>query len=143
MAYQFLIDEDFDANIKSTLLRDPSAQNLTDILEDLEKRALAILKTKLAGRYDVETIFTDTDPDRHYLMVHYATTIVVYLFVKRNAARKVPTNFKEDYDAVMKDLEKIQAGRMVPDGLTKPTDDEGDIIKPVIMGNRKNTDFFI
>lgn len=143
MAYQFLETEDFEAAILKQLLVERDQENVTDILEAKEAIAIAMVKAKLNGRYDTTAIFDADGTDRHYLIIHYVVTIAIYLFVKRNAARKVPKDYKDDYDSVMKDLERILAGKLTPDGLTKPADGDGEPVKRVIYGNRKNTDYYI
>lgn len=143
MAYRFLVDTDFDTQILSQLLRDRTADDLNKILEDLEARAMAIVSAKLTGRYDLDAIFDAEEVDRHHLIVHFVLTITVYHFLRRNAARKVPSDYKDEYMAVMKDLEKIQAGKLTPDGLPKPTDGNGDVVAKPIIANRKNNDYYI
>ncbi|KQC30187.1 phage protein Gp36 family protein [Flagellimonas eckloniae] len=143
MAYQFIVDEDFDSYIQSQLLRDPKAQNLDAILEDLELKAIALVRSKLNGRFDLDAIFAAIELERHHLIVDIICTIIIYKFVRRNAARKVPSDFKDEYDRVMKMLMKIEAGKLVPEGLPKITDDNGDEVAKPIIANRKNNDFYI
>lgn len=143
MAYRFLVETDFDMQILSQLLRDRNADDLNKILEDLEAKAISIVSAKMNDKYDLDAIFDADEVDRHHLMVHYVLTITLYYFVRRNAARKVPSDYKDDYTKVMEDLEKIQAGRLTPPGLPRPTDENGDVVKKPIIGNRKNSDFYI
>lgn len=143
MAYIFLTDADFDAQIFSTLLKDENDVKLKASLEENEKKAIAIIASRLTGRYDIEAIFAATEAARNYLIVHYTTTITLYRTLKRNAARKLPSDYKEDYDMVMADLEKIMAGKLTPDGLPNILDGEGNVAKKPLIANRKNTDFYI
>lgn len=143
MAYRFLVDSDFDMQILSQLVRDRNAQDLNKILEDLEAKAISIVSAKLTGRYDLDAVFDAAEVDRHHLIVHFVLTITIYYFLRRNAARKVPSDYRDDYMDVMKALEKIQAGKLTPDGLPKPTDENGDVVTKPIIASRKNNDYYI
>lgn len=123
---------------------DESSLDQPDILKDTEARGIAYLKTVLGSRYDVNLIFDETAPVRNELIVQILSVIVVYNIIRRNAARKVPTDYKEDYDAAMKLLKEIATGVMVLDGVPTPTDENGNPINSnTIFGNNKNTDFYI
>ncbi|WP_228235923.1 phage protein Gp36 family protein [Allomuricauda sp. M10] len=145
MAYIFLEQEDFEASILKQLLteRNSEENDVIAILEQKEAIAVEMVKSKLSGRFDTDAIFGTEGIERHYLIIHFVVTIAIYLFVKRNAARKVPSDYKEGYEEVMKTLEKIQAGKEVPPGLPKPTDGNGDVVVKPIIANRKNTDYYI
>lgn len=123
---------------------DESSLDQPDILKDTEARGIAYLKTVLGSRYDVNLIFHETAPVRNELIVQILSVIVVYNIIRRNAARKVPTDYKEDYEAAMKLLKEIATGVMVLDGVPTPTDENGNPINSnTIFGNNKNTDFYI
>lgn len=143
MAYKFLETLDFDAAVYKQLLTERTDEAVETILEQREMIAIEIIKSKLVGRYNITAIFAAQGLERHYLIVHYTTTITTYLFFKRNAARKLPSDLKEDYDNIMKDLDKIQAGKMVLDNLPLKIDGEGNAVAPATWANRKNTDFYI
>ena len=68
----------------------------------------------------------------------------MYDIVRRNAARKVPTDYKEDYDKAIELLEKIATGRMPVNGLPEATDEAGyPITSNTVWGNNTNKDFYI
>src|SRR5690606_34834527 len=81
------------------------AQN---VIDDCEERAVAIAITYLANRYDIDTIFgtpAGDDPPtpaipgiRNELLAEIISKITLYKLFRRNAARKVSTDIKEDYD---------------------------------------------
>mgnify|MGYP006208135207 CR=1 FL=1 len=123
---------------------DESSEDQPNILEDTEARGIAYLKTVIGTRYDVNLIFHETSPVRNELIVKILSVIVVYNIIRRNAARKVPTDYKEDYEEAMKLLKDIATGVIVLDGVPTPTDENGNPINSnTIFGNNKNTDFYI
>ncbi len=67
----------------------------------------------------------------------------MYDFIRRNAARKVPTDYVKEWEWAMKMLEKIKAGKEVPDGLPTLNDEDGKKIGRVTSGNNRNDDFYI
>lgn len=143
MAYTFLQDDDFDAAIFSTLLKDESDVKLKASLEKNELKAIAIISSRLTGRYNLNAIFSAEESARNHLIVHYAVTITLYRTLKRNAARKMPSDFKEDYDMVMADLDKIMAGKLTPDGLPAIVDGDGNAVGRIATANRRNDNFYI
>jgi len=143
MAYKFLIVADLQSHIIDQFLTERNAEPQTAILEDLELQNIAIIKTKLKGRFDVDAIFNATGSERHYLIIRILVKLVLYDFIRRNAARKVPTDYVKEWEWAMATLEKIKAGKEVPDGLPVPTDENGETVNRVIYGNNKNTDYYL
>lgn len=113
------------------------------VLADIEGRAISLVKTYLSDRYDTDKIFDETNPIKNVLLVDVISRIVLYRLVRRNAARKVPTDVKEDYDAAIKTLEKLSAGRPIIAELPKPTDDSGNPTGASMFGNNSNKDYYI
>lgn len=122
---------------------DESSQDQEYILADAEKRAIAYLKTVLGTRYNVNALFDENEPIRNQLIVDILSQVVVYNIIRRNAARKVPTDYKEDYDSAMKLLKDIATGVLVLDGVPLPTDESGQTISQTIFGNNTNKNFYI
>ena len=143
MAYIFLTTADLQSQIIDQFLTERSAEPQTEILEALEKQNIAIIKTKLKGRFDTDAIFEAATADRHYLIIRLLVKLVLYDFIRRNASRKVPTDYVNEWEWAMKTLEAIKAGKEVPDGLPLLTDDEGNEAKRVIFGNNRNDNFYI
>lgn len=108
-----------------------------------ELKAIALVKTYLPSRYDKEAIFHSTTPIRNELLIDIITKIVLYGIFRRNAARRMPSDLKEDYDAAMKRLEKINAGSLRLDGLPLITDDTGNASSTSMWGNNSNRNFYI
>lgn len=123
---------------------DESSADQTYILDDTEARAIAYVKTVLGSRYNVDLIFDETEPIRNELLVQIISRIVVYNIIRRNAARKVPIDYVEDYNEAMKLLKDVATGVIILDGAPTPTDDNGNAINSTTMfGNNKNEDFYI
>lgn len=142
MAYKFLTPGDLQAHIIDQFLTERSAEPLTEILEVLELQNISLIKTKLLGRYDVEAIFNAAGAERHYLIIKILVKLVLYDFIRRNAARKVPTDYFTEWEWAMKMLEQIKAGKETPDGLPPVINADGTTGR-IIYGNNKNTDFYI
>jgi DNA-binding GntR family transcriptional regulator len=119
--------------------------NSTDkeaILNNIEQQNIALVKSKLNGKYDTAAIFNASGNDRHWLIVKILVKLVVYDFFRRNAARKVPKDIREEWEWAMDLLEKIKAGKETPDGLPPYTDADGNT-NGVLIGNKKNDKFYI
>ena len=143
MAYKFLTTADLQSQIIEQFLTERSAEPQTTILEALELQNIAIIKTKLKGRFDIDAIFEAKNADRHYLIIRILIKLVLYDFIRRNAARKVPADYVKEWEWAMKLLEKIKAGKEVPDGLPLLKDTEGKVVPRVIYGNNRNKNFYI
>ncbi len=139
----FLTVEDIDAHIFKTYINERSGEDTQTILETIEAQYIALIQTKLKGRYDTDAVFAATGVNRHYIIVKILTALVIYSFIRRNAARKVPSDYVKEYEWAMAYLDKINAGREVPDGLPVATDNNGNPDTPLMYGNNTNTDFYI
>ncbi|MFK5890769.1 MAG: hypothetical protein QM486_08570 [Flavobacteriaceae bacterium] len=143
MAYVFLTQADLQAHIIDQFLTERNAAPQNAILEVLELQNIEIIKTKLKGRFDVTAIFAATGAARHYLIIKILVKLVLYDFIHRNAARKVPADYVKDWEWAMKLLEQIKAGKEVPDGLPPFLDINNIKVSGVKYGNNKNADFYI
>lgn len=142
MAYKFLIPGDLEAHIIAQFLNERSAEPQTAILESLELQNIEVIRSKLKGRYDTDAIFEAAGGDRHYLIIKILVKLVLYDYIRRNAGRKVPTDYVKEFDWAMKLLEAIKAGKEVPDGLPSFINEDGTTDR-IISGNNKNEDFYI
>ena len=136
----FLTDPDIEAHLLAQLSRERDQEDREAILNTLEAQNIALIKSKLKGRYDTDAIFKATAAKRHWLMVKILTKLVVFDYVRRNAARKVSEDYVKEWEWAMKILEQIKAGKETPDGLPNLTDEEGNAKKPLIWGNTTNKD---
>lgn len=122
-------------------LIDESSNDKAGVLDAQEKRAVEYVKSMIAGRYDVNTIFTT--PIRNEVLVSIISRITLYNIIRRNAARKVPTDYVEDYNKAIEQLEKISSGRIQLDDLPPAVDENGNPESTSLWGNNSNKDFYI
>ena len=69
--------------------------------------------------------------------------MVLYKVWKRNAARKVPTDAKEQYDEAMKTLKEVSTGVIRLSELPPAVDESGAVVSNSISGNLSNSNFYI
>lgn len=121
-----------------------SSENDEDILNEIESKNIELVKSYIGTRYNVMIIFDLVTPVLNQLLISIITRLTAYDLVRRNAARKVPTDYKEDYDQALKDLKEISTGVIRPNGLPTPTDTLGNSTNSnSIWGNNTNKDFYI
>lgn len=150
----YLTDNDLTADSYQRFITESSGDGQTqqNVVDDCEERAISVATTYLSNRYDTETIFgqpASTDPPapaippiRNELVAEIITKITLYKLFRRNAARKVSTDIKEDYDWAMAMLEKIQTGRTILN-LPPALDESGKPKSYSVWGNISNRDFYI
>lgn len=140
---KYLTKEDLIDVIQQHLL-DDSTQLDDVILNNIEKKAIAFAVSYISGRYQTDKIFEADPVLRHPLLIQAIAMIVVYRSVRRNAARKVPEDYKLVYDEAVKILENIQTGKQKLDALPEvpKTDDSGNPIN-LMWGNTTKKDYFI
>lgn len=137
MAYIFLTDGDIEVSLQSHLITANSADAPALIFEKIEKSQIDFISAMLNSRYDMAVAFAQVDDERNGVLLEILIKLVVYKFIKRNAARKVPEDAKDDYKWAMEQLEKIQAGKYYP-GLPQYEDENGDTaLKPIYANNTK------
>lgn len=128
MTYAFLTAEDVLSRIRDQHrndLRDtdplasppdPGAEAAGEAIElSCESMALAKVRSALAQRYDVATLFAATGSARSSLLVLHVLNVFVYLLYRRINPRKVPDVVKEDHDETLAWLDRVAAGKEAPD----------------------------
>lgn len=140
----YLTPDDLTADAYQRFITESSGDG-TDVIDKCEERAIALTQTYLT-RYSIIDIFGDPDlsiaPLRNELLVEIISKITLYRLFKRNAARKLPEDIKEDFDWALKMLEKIQTGR-TPLDLPPALDESGNAKSYSIWGNNTNEDYYI
>lgn len=121
---------------------DDSTADFPDVKNTAELKAIGIVKTLLKGRYNVSLIFNIDEPIRDEYLADIITKITISKIFGRNAGRKLPSDIKEDFDWAMKQLEKINAGRLTLE-LPVKTDEGGNPTAKPMFGNNTNQDFYI
>ncbi len=140
---KYLNKEDLISVIQERLLDESVINQANDdtTLNDIESKAIDFAISYISGRYDTDKIFA-TPPLRNGVLVQAIAQIVVYRSVRRNAARKVPSDFKELYDEAVTMLNNIQRGSTQLKGLPTPTTETTGSNK-LLYGNNTNKDYFI
>lgn len=143
---KYLNKEDLISVIQERLLDESVINKDNDdaTLNDIESKAIDFAISYISGRYDTDKIFA-TPPLRNGVLVQAIAQIVVYRSVRRNAARKVPSDFKDLYDEAVTMLNNIQRGSTQLKGLPTPTNNQGDSASQakLMYGNNTNTNYFI
>lgn len=142
MAYIFLAAADFEPHIQSKLLTANSESPIATIMEPIEKQNIAFIRSKLSGRYDMDPVFIEAGDDRNQVILKILLRMCLYDFIRRNAARKVPDDYREDYNWAIKELEKLQGGYSYA-GLPGYVDGDGGAILKPIWANTTNDDNYI
>ncbi len=148
---QYIEQADLIEVIQERLL-DDSTQFTADTVDGLEKKAIAFADSYISGRYKTDEIFggdwwldgSTTDPGtmkRHPLLTLAIARLVVYWSVRRNAARKVPEDYKAIYDEAERILSKIQSGVQTLAGLPLVVGETGE--QKLLWGNTTNPNNYI
>lgn len=120
-----------------------STSDFEQMLSNSELEWINIIKSMLSSRYDVTKIFDSSTPIQNELLKRILSKFVIYDAVRRNAARKVPTDFENEKKWAEEMLEKISIGKITLDDLPKPTEDGTGNNGNFMSGNLSNQDFYI
>lgn len=123
---------------------DESSEDNDEVINGVELQNIELIKSYLGTRYNVAEIFSISAPIRNTLLIRILIKLVMFDVIRRNAARKVPTDYKEEYDKALELLEKIATGRIKLDGLPGPVDENGNPVQSnTLWGNNTNKNFYI
>lgn len=136
--FQFITKDDLETRVFEDYI-DESEQEDIEATEAIEKQAIALIKSKLRKRFDLAVIFSDAEYEGRDLIIWALSGIICYRLVKRNAARKVPSDFVKDYEEVKNWLDAVRDGNEDP-GLPELVEPEQ---KQVLWGNSKNEDLYL
>lgn len=136
--FQFITKDDLETRVFEDYI-DESEQEDIEATEAIEKQAIALVKSKLRKRFDLAVIFSDAEYEGRDLIIWALSGIICYRLVKRNAARKVPSDFVKDYEEVKNWLDAVRDGNEDP-GLPELVEPEQ---KQVLWGNSKNEDLYL
>jgi phage gp36-like protein len=137
------IDKDFLIAHAQERFIDESSQNENAIIDQIEITQIAIIKTYIGSRYNVAVLFDAATPIENEVLKEILAKLVLYKLIRRNAARKVPSDYKEQYDEAMKTLKEVSIGIIKLDGLPPAQDNTGAIISNSMSGNLSNKNFYI
>ena len=123
---------------------DESSQDHANVLDEVEMENIELIKGYIASRYGVDEIFSPLLPIKNVILERILKKLVLFDLIRRNAGRKVPTDYKEEYDKAIELLEKISTGRIKLEGLPSPTDNNGNPIESTsLWGNTTNKNLYI
>jgi len=134
---KFLTNTDLESQLFEEFI-DDSAEDIL-ILNNIESKMIAIVKSKLRMRFDIDAIFSADEADRDELIVTALVAMVNYKIIRRNAARKVPTDIVDEWKAANKWLNDVRDGIETPD-LPVVADTPH---KEVYWGNSRNEDLYL
>lgn len=124
----FINKNDYKPHIRDNRL-DGIIELDDDLLDKAEKRAIKVMESHLNARYDVENIFNKTEGNRDEAILGFCLDITLMYLYRRANPRKVPIYRKNAYDDAMIWLEGVKEGDIVPSGLPKKLNDQGENIK--------------
>ncbi|OCW75098.1 phage protein Gp36 family protein [Elizabethkingia anophelis] len=112
-------------------------------LENLETETIDLVRSYLSRYYDIAKIFDPVNPVRNGVLTKVMTKIILYEAVRRNAYRKVSTDYAEDYKWAIETLEKLNNGKMTLEDLPKKEIDPTNPDNKFLWGNLSNKNFYI
>jgi len=139
---KYLTENDLNAHIQIRLKNESQADFETAI-ETIEVQNIELVKGYLADLYHVDLIFDEDEPVGNEIIKKIITTLCLYDLIRRNAARKVPSDYRQDYEDAMAQLSKIQAGKIKLNGFPPAKDDAGAVLSDSIYANNRNENYFI
>jgi len=137
MALSFLTNNDLMTQLFETYLDDSVQEDLV-ALDTIELQQIAFIKSKIRSRFNTAVVFSVADYEDKPIIKQVLTSLVNYFVVKRNAPRKIPTDFKDNYNWAIKWLNDVRDGIESPELPLKAVER-----KAVLWGNNKNEDLYL
>jgi phage gp36-like protein len=137
------IDKPYLVSFAQERFIDESSQNDDEIIDQIELTQIAVIKTYIGTRYNINLIFDADEPLENEVLKEILAKFVLNKLIRRNAARKVPTDYKEQYDEALKTLREVSIGIIKLDGVPPAVDSTGAVISNSISGNLSNSNFYI
>lgn len=120
----FLTDSDYRDQIKDSQLTLLTEGTLS-IQQTAEAKAESQIRSRLAVRYQVDTIFSQSGASRNSEIIMYYIDMVLYHLHSRINPGQIPEMRKERYADALDWLNKVSSGDYLPD-LPKVGDADGD-----------------
>lgn len=121
----FIEESDYSVVIR-TEIKEILLENYTDeTLEKAEKTGISQVKKRLAGKYDVEEIFSKTGDDRDSYIVMIVIDCILYHLYTATVPKKMPTIREERYQDALDWLKSVAKGEETTD-LPKIKDESGN-----------------
>lgn len=94
----------------------PSPEEVSNAIElSCESMAIAKVRSALRQRYNTDALFSAEGEERNALLVLHVLNVFVYLLYRRINPRKIPQTVREDHDETLAWLDRVAAGKEVPD----------------------------
>ncbi|WP_313214229.1 phage protein Gp36 family protein [Soonwooa sp.] len=120
-----------------------STADFDKTLDNLESETIDLVKSYLSQYYDIDKIFSLTAPIKNGVLSKVMTKIILYEAVRRNAYRKVPTDYNEDYKWAIETLEKLNSGKLTLHDLPPKGNADGSDNSRLMWGNLSNKNNYI
>lgn len=109
----YLVDSDFDATLNAALKKILVTDNTS--IQNAESYAIAEARSYLSGRFDVNSIFTQTGASRHQLLVKYVVDLTIYAAQTRISPQNIPAWCKTNRDTAMEWFRMVANNQLNPD----------------------------
>lgn len=96
------------------------------ILDDAEVDALAMIEKHLGDKYDMNQVFAQSGAARNRVILRWAKILVIYYIYERVPDEMVPERVVNNYEEVMRMLEKVEDGKSSVIGLPPKTETGDD-----------------
>ena len=110
----FLEDTDLKSQMFQVFITENTADTV-DVIDKIEATNIALIKSKLNQRFDVDAIFSAVGEARDLLIVNHLTALVLCGIVGRNSARKMPSDVKESCKEAKQWLNDVRDFKENPD----------------------------
>jgi phage gp36-like protein len=117
----FIDTTDFEATVHTEILN-ALTQNNDVVINDNVARSIDEVKAYLNGRYDTANIFNKEGDARNKYILRICLTICVYYIYLTHNPRKLTQVVVDEFNRALHTLEKIQAGKINPEGLPVPVE---------------------
>lgn len=124
----FINPTDYDATVHREIV-DALTRGDDATLDICEERAISEMKSYLAGRYDIETLFDAREAERHPLVLMMCLDIAVYHIYTVGNPLKLSQMRKDRYDRAVEWMKAIKRGNADINGA------------PLLAGEERSRDF--
>ena len=132
----FITVEEMQTVIYEHVMDDISVNDDATVQQCIEA-AVSEMKSYLASRYDVASIFAATGTDRDPLILEDTKVIAVWNLIRLSNSEIIYQQWRERYDRIIDFLKQVSDGSITPD-LPIATDEQGTpIIKSRFGSNPK------
>ena len=136
---QFINPTDYDASIHAEILSSLTRSDAS-LLDIVEGRAIAQMRSYLRSRYDCDAIFAAQADHRHPLVLMMAIDIAIYHAFSIHNPQKMSAIRRDRYDRALEWLKAVQRGELVIDGAPQlPADQRQNASYYLLRSNPKRT----